>query len=126
MVARACSKVRGFMAAHAITVYYVTLAVYITAIGALAYNAQQNNLMRINDNRVEQTRQSCRERNEERTILRENFRTQRQQTRKVPAAAFAQFGVSKQEALARLDGAIREFHRLDCGERVRAVRDALD
>lgn len=81
---------------------------------------------RINGNRVVQTRQSCRERNVERAALRGTFSTQRQQTRRVPAEAFAQFGVTKREALARLNDAISEFHRLDCKARVAAVRDTLD
>ena len=121
-----CRRARRFFREHAITLYYVALAVYISVIGALAWDASRDSIGRIVDYRVEQTRQACVERNEERAVLRGNFRTQRQQTRRVPAALFEQFNVTKREALARLDGAIREFHRLDCKARAAAVQDALD
>lgn len=97
---------------------------------------------RIQTSRVDQARQSCRERNEERALFRDKltdplvryFKGQRKQTERIPRAAFEQFRpITKKQALARVDRAVRglkdarrELHPLNCRARARAVRNAAD
>ena len=100
-----------------------TLAIVVAMVVYLRLDRQDEKL---NGNRVEQTRQSCRERNEERRIFRANFTRQLEQTRLVPAGAFEVFNVTKAEAIARLKESRAAFHPLDCRARVDAVRDTLD
>lgn len=122
----------------------ISLALVLSAgslfVSGLVFKHANSQDSDITGNRVEQTRQGCRERNVERFLLRrkfaapliENLRTQRAQTREVPDAALEQFGVTKREAIDSLNGSIRGFkkakqalHPLDCKARVRDVRDTL-
>lgn len=109
---------------------------------AVLFAVNQGTAGDINQNRVEQTRKSCRERNEERALFRDKFARplvryfegQRKQTERVPPAAFVQFRpITKAEALGRLDRVVRgvkdarrELRPLNCKARVKAVRDSLD
>lgn len=104
----------------------VGAVVALTLLCAVLVNGQRKQTTRINDNRVQQTRQGCEERNEERAILRTYFADQVKQTKALPESAFKLFEVEKDTALNRLEGYVTSLSPLNCGAKVQAVRDAID
>lgn len=100
-----------------------TIALLVSIAVFVRLNEQDEKL---NDSRVEQTAQGCRERNEEREIFRSQLHRQLAQTMRIPARLIEEFGVTKPEALAGIRRQISELQPLDCTARVDAVRDTLD
>jgi uncharacterized protein YjiS (DUF1127 family) len=107
------------------TSLFAAIGTFVGVYAIIRISQQQNDIKdaveQIQKSRVVLSRQSCRQRNNERAVQRANLQQSKVQLARISDAALAQLGFTRRQAEAQVNKQLRQVAPLDCKKLVRQV-----